>query len=83
MAIFGCLGSGRTEGSQDFSKGRVLPEETGVASVVVLRLKETKKRDDKNAYQVNTCCSSGLGNVVFAGVFGEEINVPSSNCDRR
>ena len=83
MAVFGCLGSGRTEGSQDFSKSRVLPEETSLVLVAVLQLGKATEENCGNAHQVNTCCSSGLGNVVFGGVFGDEINVPSSNCDRR
>ena len=50
----------------------------------MLRLKEAViERDGENAHQVNMCCSSGLGNVAFAGELGDEINVPSSNCDRR
>jgi len=45
--------------------------------------KTTKEWHGGDPHQVNIRCSSGLGNVAFGGEFGDEINVPSSNCDRR
>jgi len=83
MAVFGCLRSGRAEGGQDFSEGRVLPVKTGMDQFLVLRSESRERGNGRNAHQVNTCCSSGLGNVVFGGEFGDEIREPSSNCDRR
>ena len=52
-------------------------------SRVGVKKNQTKKKGGRGPHQVNTCCSSGLGNVAFGGEFGDEINVPSSNCDGR
>ena len=51
--------------------------------LLALRSKARIRGNDRNAHQVNTCCSSGLENVALGGEFGDEINEPSSNCDRR
>ena len=84
MTVFWCLRSGKRRVVR-ISLCHVLPVETNVLNqFLMLRSKGAMKGEDgRSPHQVNACCSSGLGNVAFAGEFGDEINVPSSNCDGR